>query len=62
MVGRQVVYAPCKINLHLGIHAQTDSRGYHRVDSVMMPVGLFDEVVVDDAGGRCGRGAPRPPR
>lgn len=49
MVGRQVVYAPCKINLHLGIHAQTDSRGYHRVDSVMMPVGLFDEVVVDDA-------------
>lgn len=49
MVGRQVVYAPCKINLHLGIHAQTDSRGYHRVDSVMMPVGLFDELVVDDA-------------
>ena len=49
MVGRQVVYAPCKINLHLGIHAQTDSRGYHRVDSVMMPVGLFDEVVVHDA-------------
>ena len=49
MVGHQVVYAPCKINLHLGIHAQTDSRGYHRVDSVMMPVGLFDEVAVDDA-------------
>lgn len=49
MVGRQVVFAPCKINLHLGIHAQTDSRGYHRVDSVMMPVGLFDEVTVDDA-------------
>lgn len=49
MVGRQVVFAPCKINLHLGIHAQTDDRGYHRVDSVMMPVGLFDEVTVDDA-------------
>lgn len=49
MVGRQVVFAPCKINLHLGIHAQTDSRGYHFVDSVMMPVGLFDEVTVDDA-------------
>lgn len=49
MVGRQVVFAPCKINLHLGIHAQTDGRGYHRVDSVMMPVGLFDEVTVDDA-------------
>lgn len=49
MVGRQVVYAPCKINLHLGIHAQTDERGYHYVDSVMAPVGLFDEVAVDDA-------------
>lgn len=49
MVGRQVVYAPCKINLHLGIHAQTDERGYHYVDSVMAPVGLFDEVTVDDA-------------
>lgn len=46
---RQVVYAPCKINLHLGIHAQTDERGYHRVDSVMVPVGLFDEVTVTDA-------------
>lgn len=46
---RQVVYAPCKINLHLGIYAQTDERGYHRVDSVMVPVGLFDEVTVADA-------------
>jgi len=49
MVGRQVLQAPCKINLHLGIHAQLDERGYHAVDSVMVPVGLFDEVAIDDA-------------
>lgn len=46
---RQVVYAPCKINLHLGIHAQTDERGYHCVDSVMVPVGFCDKVTVTDA-------------
>lgn len=49
MVGRQVVYAPCKVNLHLGIHPTVDERGYHYADSVMAPVGLFDEVVIDDA-------------
>lgn len=49
MVGRQVIQAPCKINLHLGIHRKLDERGYHAVDSVMMPVGLFDEVTIDDA-------------
>ncbi len=46
---QQIVYAPCKINLHLGIHAQTDERGYHRVDSVMVPVGLCDKVTVSDS-------------
>ena len=49
MVGRQVIQAPCKINLHLGIHSKLDDRGYHAVDSVMVPVGLFDEVAIDDA-------------
>ncbi len=46
---RQVVETPCKINLHLGIHHETDERGYHRVDSVMVPVNLCDTVVVSDA-------------
>lgn len=49
MPGRQCVSTPCKINLHLGIHAEKDERGYHRVDSVMVPVALFDDVVVEDA-------------
>lgn len=49
MVGRQVVYAPCKVNLHLGIRPTVDERGYHYAESVMAPVGLFDEVAIDDA-------------
>ena len=49
MVGRQVVYAPCKVNLHLGIRPMVDERGYHYAESVMMPVGLFDEITIDDA-------------
>ena len=47
--GRQVIQIPCKVNLHLGIHTQKDQRGYHKVDSLMVPVALYDTVVVDDA-------------
>ncbi len=47
--GRQAIKIPCKVNLHLGIHAQKDQRGYHKVDSLMVPVALYDTVVVDDA-------------
>ena len=47
--GRQTIKIPCKVNLHLGIHTQKDQRGYHKVDSLMVPVALFDTVVVDDA-------------
>ena len=47
--GRQIIQIPCKVNLHLGIHAQKDQRGYHKVDSLMVPVTLYDTVVVDDA-------------
>ena len=47
--GRQIIQIPCKVNLHLGIHAQKDQRGYHKVDSLMVPVALYDTVVVDDA-------------
>ena len=49
MSGRQVIATPCKVNLHLGIHREKDARGYHRVDSVMVPVALFDTVCVEDA-------------
>ena len=47
--GRQIIQIPCKVNLHLGIHTQKDQRGYHKVDSLMVPVALYDAVVVDDA-------------
>ena len=47
--GRQTIQIPCKVNLHLGIHTQKDRRGYHKVDSLMVPVALYDTVVVDDA-------------
>ena len=47
--GRQTIKIPCKVNLHLGIHIQKDQRGYHKVDSLMVPVALYDTVVVDDA-------------
>lgn len=44
-----VVRTPCKINVHLGVHTEKDSRGYHRVDSVMVPVDVYDVVRVSDA-------------
>ena len=47
--GRQTIQIPCKVNLHLSIHTQKDQRGYHKVDSLMVPVALYDTVVVDDA-------------
>lgn len=47
--GHQTIQIPCKVNLHLGIHTQKDQRGYHKVDSLMVPVALYDTVVVDDA-------------
>lgn len=49
MTGRQVIETPCKVNLYLGIHDERDERGYHRVDSVMVPISLCDTIVVTDA-------------
>ena len=46
-----VAQVPCKVNLHLGVHAGRDERGYHRVDSLMVTVALFDTVTVEDAPG-----------
>lgn len=43
------VEVPCKINLYLGVYAERDARGYHRVDSLMVPVALCDTVVVEEA-------------
>lgn len=40
------VLAPAKVNLHLGVHAEKDERGYHRVDSVMAALALYDEITV----------------
>lgn len=42
--------APAKINLHLGVYAGRDERGYHRADSVMIAIALHDEVSVSPAG------------
>lgn len=41
--------APAKLNLYLGVHKQKDARGYHRVDSIMVAIGLADEVRVEPA-------------
>lgn len=41
--------APAKINLYLGVHAERDARGYHKVDSLMAAVGLADTVTVAPA-------------
>lgn len=41
--------APAKINLYLGVHAERDDRGYHKVDSLMAAVGLADIVTVAPA-------------
>ncbi|MCI1666041.1 MAG: 4-(cytidine 5'-diphospho)-2-C-methyl-D-erythritol kinase [Atopobiaceae bacterium] len=42
--------APAKVNLYLGVRDELDERRYHRVDSVMSTVGLYDEVSVTPSG------------
>lgn len=49
MLLAMVISTPCKINLYLGIYAEKDARGYHRVDSLMVPVALFDTVTLTEA-------------
>ena len=41
--------APGKLNLHLGIYEGRDERGYHRADSIMVAIALYDEVTVSAA-------------
>lgn len=45
------VRAPAKINLHLGIHPGRDERGYHRADSIMVGVGIYDVVRISAGDG-----------
>ena len=44
-----LISAPAKINLYLGVHAEKDERGYHRVDSVMTTIDLADVVALAPA-------------
>lgn len=44
-----VLEAPAKVNLYLGVHAERDARGYHRVDSIMVAHSLADLVRVEPA-------------
>lgn len=44
-----ILTAPAKINLYLGVHTERDTRGYHKVDSLMAAVGLADTVTVTPA-------------
>ncbi len=48
-MGALVVQAPAKVNLYLGVHAERDGRGYHRVDSVMAATDFGDEVTLEEA-------------
>ena len=51
MPAEDKILAPAKVNLHLGVYAQRDARGYHRVDSVMAAISLADVVTVRDGNG-----------
>ena len=44
-----LVTAPAKVNLYLGVHNETDERGYHRVDSVMTTLDLADVLAIAPA-------------
>ena len=44
-----LLQAPAKINLYLGVHAERDARGYHRVTSLMCALDLADELRVTPA-------------
>lgn len=44
-----LITAPAKINLYLGVHAERDEVGYHRVDSVMTTIDLADTLAIAPA-------------
>ncbi len=43
--------APAKINLTLEVMARRDD-GYHALRSLMVPVGIYDEIAVEPAAAR----------
>ncbi|HEV8717586.1 MAG TPA: 4-(cytidine 5'-diphospho)-2-C-methyl-D-erythritol kinase [Candidatus Binatia bacterium] len=45
------VLAPAKVNLYLRITGRR-SDGYHLLDSLMVPVSLFDEITIEATGGQ----------
>lgn len=49
MTMRKTVRTPAKVNFHLGVHHEVDERGYHRVDSLMAPIDLWDTVTVEES-------------
>ncbi len=54
-----ILYAPAKINLTLEILNRQDD-GFHRLRSVMVPIGLYDEIAVEPADAfafRCNQAA-----
>lgn len=43
------VFTPAKVNLYFGVYTELDKRRYHRADSVMAALALYDEVRVRQA-------------
>lgn len=43
------ILAPAKLNLYLGIHEGRDETGYHRADSLMVAIDLYDTVRMEPA-------------
>ena len=45
------VRAPAKLNLFFEVHGRRDD-GFHEIESLMMPVSLYDTLVFEDLGAR----------
>lgn len=52
------ILAPAKLNLYLGVHEGHDETGYHRVDSLMVAIDLYDTVHLEPAEGLSVRSIP----
>ena len=52
------ILAPAKLNLYLGVHEGHDEAGYHRADSLMVAIDLYDTVRLEPAEGLSVRAIP----